>query len=45
MAMNSSKIMLNLLVLTMCIAIPLSTVDDESHVNIKNDNANEHELP
>lgn len=45
MAMNSSKIMLTLLVLTMSIAICLSTVDDESHVNIKNDNANEHVLP
>ncbi|KAK4588424.1 hypothetical protein RGQ29_019425 [Quercus rubra] len=44
MAMNSSKIMLTLLVLTMSIAISLSTVDDESHANIKNDNANEHVL-
>ena len=45
MAMNSSKIMLTLLVLTMSIAISLSTVDDESHANIKNDNTNEHVLP
>ena len=45
MAMNSSKIMLTLLVLTMSIAISLSTADDESHANIKNDNANEHVLP
>ena len=36
--------MLTLLVLTMGIAISLSTVDDESHVNIKTDNANEHVL-
>ncbi|KAM4112820.1 hypothetical protein ACJW30_05G169900 [Castanea mollissima] len=43
--MNSSKIMLTLLVLTISIAISLSTVDDESHVNIKNDNANEYVLP
>ena len=45
MAMNSSKFMLTLLVLTMSIAISLSTADDESHANIKNDNANEHVLP
>ena len=45
MAMNSSKFMLTLLVLTMSIAISLSTVDDESHANIKKDNANEHVLP
>ena len=45
MAMNSSKIMVTLLVLTMSIAISLSTIDDESHANIKNDNANEHVLP
>ena len=44
MAMNSSKIMLTLLVLTMSIAISLSIVDDESHVNIKTNNANEHVL-
>ena len=37
--------MLTLLVLTMSIAISLSTVDDESHANIKKDNANEHVLP
>ena len=45
MAMNSSKFMLTLLVLTMSIAISLSTVDDESHAKIKKDNANEHVLP
>ena len=42
MAMNSSKAMLTLLFLIMSIAISLSI--DESHVNIKKDNANEHLL-